>query len=38
MRRFVVSSGWIFVASLVLVLVFIPFDPRLSETAQALPG
>ena len=38
MRRFLVSSGWIFAASLVLVLVFIPFDPRLSESAQALPG
>lgn len=38
MRRFLVSSGWIFAASLVLVLVFIPFDPRLSEHAQALPG
>ena len=38
MRRFVVSSGWIFAASLLLVLVFIPFDPHLSETAQALPG
>ncbi|CUX33121.1 phosphatase PAP2 family protein [Rhizobium oryzihabitans] len=38
MRRFLVSSGWIFAASIVLVLVFIPFDPRLSERAQALPG
>lgn len=38
MRRFLVSSGWIFATSLVLVLVFIPFDPRLSERAQALPG
>ncbi|MES5046280.1 phosphatase PAP2 family protein [Rhizobium nepotum] len=38
MRRFLVSSGWIFAASLVLVLVFIPLDPRLSESAQALPG
>lgn len=38
MRRFLVSSGWIFAASIVLVLIFIPFDPRLSERAQALPG
>ncbi|MBA4775413.1 MULTISPECIES: phosphatase PAP2 family protein [Agrobacterium] len=38
MRRFLVSSGWVFAASLVLVLAFIPFDPRLSESAQALPG
>lgn len=37
MRRFLVSSGWIFAASLVLALVFIPFDPRLSERAQGLP-
>ncbi len=38
MRRFLISSGWIFAASLVLVLVFVPFDPRISERAQALPG
>lgn len=37
MKRFLVSSGWIFAASLVLALVFIPFDPRLSEQAQGLP-
>ena len=37
MKRFFVSSGWIFAATLILVLVFIPFDPRLSERAQALP-
>lgn len=38
MRRFLVSSGWIFAASLVLVAAFVPFDPRLSESAQALPS
>jgi len=38
MRRFLVSSGWVFAASLVLVAAFVPFDPRLSESAQALPG
>ncbi|UHS57667.1 phosphatase PAP2 family protein [Agrobacterium vaccinii] len=38
MRRFFVSSGWIFVATFVLVLVFIPLDPFLSQKAQALPG
>lgn len=38
MRRFLVSSGWIFATSLILVCVFMPFDPRLSERAQALPG
>lgn len=37
MRRFFVSSGWIFAATLVLVLVFIPFDPIISQRAQALP-
>ena len=37
MRRFVVSSGWILLATVVLVLVFIPFDPRLSQRAQSLP-
>jgi membrane-associated phospholipid phosphatase len=38
MTRFMVSSGWIFAASLVLALVFIPFDPLLSERAQGLPS
>ncbi|NTE87349.1 phosphatase PAP2 family protein [Agrobacterium rubi] len=38
MRRFFVSSGWILAATFVLVLVFIPFDPVLSQRAQALPG
>lgn len=38
MKRFVISSGWIFIATFVLVLVFIPFDPGLSQRAQALPG
>ena len=38
MKRFLISSGWIFVITLLLVLVFIPFDPRISERAQALPG
>lgn len=38
MNRFLISSGWVFLASLVLVLVFIPFDATLSERAQGLPG
>lgn len=38
MRRFFVSSGWILAATFVLVLVFIPLDPVLSQRAQALPG
>ncbi|GAK71282.1 phosphatase PAP2 family protein [Agrobacterium rubi] len=38
MRRFFVSSGWILAATFVLVLVFIPFDPVISQRAQALPG
>ncbi len=38
MRRFFVSSGWILAATFVLVLVFIPFDPIISQRAQALPG
>ncbi len=38
MKRFLISSGWIFVITLLLVLVFIPFDPRISQRAQALPG
>lgn len=38
MRRFFVSSGWIFIATIVLVLAFIPFDPLISQRAQALPG
>lgn len=37
MRRFFVSSGWIFAATFILVLVFIPLDPFLSQRAQALP-
>ncbi|MBB3946301.1 membrane-associated phospholipid phosphatase [Rhizobium skierniewicense] len=38
MRRFFVSSGWILAATFVLVLVLIPFDPAISQRAQALPG
>ncbi len=38
MQRFLISSGRIFLATFVLVLVFIPFDPGLSQKAQALPG
>ncbi len=38
MNRFIVSSGWVFLASIVLVLVFMPFDAALSERAQGLPG
>lgn len=38
MRRFFVSSGWILAATLVLVLVLIPFDPVISQRAQALPA
>lgn len=38
MRRFFVSSGWIFIATIVLVLAFIPFDPLISQRAQALPA
>lgn len=38
MRRFFVSSGWILAATFILVLVFIPFDPIISQRAQALPG
>jgi membrane-associated phospholipid phosphatase len=38
MRRFFVSSGWILAATFVLVLVLIPFDPMISQRAQALPG
>ncbi|MDS7598037.1 phosphatase PAP2 family protein [Agrobacterium tumefaciens] len=38
MRRFLVSSGWIFATSIILVCVLMPFDPRMSELAQALPG
>jgi membrane-associated phospholipid phosphatase len=38
MRRFFVSSGWIFAATFILVLVFIPFDAGISQKAQALPG
>ncbi|KXG85634.1 phosphatase PAP2 family protein [Agrobacterium bohemicum] len=38
MRRFFVSSGWILAATFLLVLVFIPLDPIISQRAQALPG
>ncbi len=38
MKLFWVTSGWILVATVVLVFVFIPLDPGLSQRAQALPG
>ncbi|MCA1441889.1 phosphatase PAP2 family protein [Ensifer sp. IC4062] len=37
MNQPLASTTWIFLATLVLVLAFVPFDPQLSQWAQDLP-
>ena len=37
-RSLATSSLWIFAATIVLVAALVPFDPALSQRAQALPG
>ena len=37
MNRPLASTTWIFLATVILVTVLIPFDPHLSEYARGLP-